>query len=208
MTITARRATRWVVGFALVVGTFVVAGSVFGAAAPAQAHNYLISSTPTVGGTLTTLPAQFEVTTNGPLLTLGGSTSGFALEIRDAAGLYYGDGCVTVSGPSVLATAALGAPGNYTIIWQVVSTDGHPVSDEFPFTWAPIGNQPVSVGSSTLPDCHGTANLTAPQASAAPSVNRESKANLGDVLWIAGTIGAIAVAALLTILLLGRKKKA
>jgi methionine-rich copper-binding protein CopC len=184
----------------------VLGGGLFGPVAPAQAHNYLISSTPTVGGTLTELPSQFEVTTNGPLLTLGGSTAGFAMEIRDAAGLYYGDGCVSVSGPSVLTTAAIGAPGSYQIIWQVVSTDGHVVSDEYPFTWAPAGQQPVSVGSSTPPDCHGTASLTAPQASAAPSVNRESKANLGDVLWIGGAIVAVALAALVTILVLGRKK--
>jgi methionine-rich copper-binding protein CopC len=139
------------------LGALVVVAPVLGAAAPAQAHNYLVSSTPAAGQTLTELPERFEVTTNGPLLTLGGSTGGFALQVKDAEGRFYGDGCVTVEGPTMSTAAALGAAGTYTVIWQVVSSDGHTVSDEFTFDWAPAAGQTASTGSATVPDCNGTA---------------------------------------------------
>jgi methionine-rich copper-binding protein CopC len=122
-------------------------------AGPAQAHNYLVSSTPEEGGTLTELPDRFEITTNGALLNLGGSTGAFALQVTDADGLYYGDGCLDVTGPSMSTAAALGAPGTYTVQWQVVSADGHSVSDEYAFDWAPSTAGQESTGSATTPVC-------------------------------------------------------
>lgn len=201
MTANATRA-----GLVAAIGALVVAGPVLGIASPAQAHNYLVSSTPSAGETLTELPEQFEITTNGPLLTVDGSTGGFALEVRDAAGRYYSDGCVTVEGPSMTETAALGAAGTYTVLWQVVSADGHSVSGQYDFTWAPAAGQPLSAGSPTPPDCNGTNSVPAPAASTAPETPR-ANARLRDVLWIGGAIGAILVAALVTLLVLGRRAK-
>lgn len=188
------------------IATLVVAVPVLGSSSPAQAHNYLVSSTPASGETLTTLPDTFEIRTNGPLLSLGGSTGGFALEVRDAAGSYYSDGCVTVQGPSMTEKAALGAAGQYTVLWQVVSTDGHTVSGQYDFTWAPAEGQAVSTGSATPPDCNGTAGGDAPAPTGTAEQPR-ANADLGDVLWIGGAIGAVLVAALVTVVVLGRRRK-
>ncbi len=59
----------------------IAGGAVLGLAAPASAHNYLVSSTPQVGGTLTALPDRFDITTNDRLLEIGGSDSGFAFRV-------------------------------------------------------------------------------------------------------------------------------
>jgi len=189
---------------ALVVGAAVVAVPVLGFAAPAQAHNYVVSSTPAQGETLTELPAQFEVTTNSPLLTLGGSVAGFAMEVKDAAGLYYGDGCVAVLGATLSETAALGAAGDYTLLWQLVSEDGHTVSGEIGFTWAPPADFVPSEGTATAATCGNEA--AAPVASAPPE--KRANADLTDVLWIGGAIGALLVAGLVTFLVVTRRKKA
>jgi methionine-rich copper-binding protein CopC len=193
------------IGFAALV----IGASVLGSSAPAEAHNYLIASTPAADSTITTLPAQFEIKTNEPLLTAGGSTSGFALEVRDAAGLYYGDGCVTVSGPSMFATPTLGGAGVYTVLWQVVSPDGHSVSDEYTFTWAPSVDQTVAVGSATPPTCNGTLNGAAAPGPKVPtsSDSRSTRANLNDVLWIGGAILAVLIAGLVTFIILGRRQR-
>lgn len=190
---------------ALAAATLVVGGSLLATASPAQAHNYLVSSTPAAGQTLTELPERFEITTNGPLLALDGNTSGFALEVRDAAGQFYTDGCVAVAGPSMTETAALGAAGTYTVAWQVVSSDGHTVSGEFDFDWAPAAGQPATEGSATPPTCNGTAQVgsTPPAAPAAPRAN----ADLADLLWIGGAIAAILVAAAVTLLVVSRRQK-
>ena len=194
------------IAIALAVVATVVAPAVV-VATPAQAHNFLVSSTPSSGEVLTRLPREFIITTNGPLFTLGHSTNGFAMEIRDTAGQYYGDGCLAVSGSSMSQAPALGAPGGYTVLWQLVSSDGHTVSGEYPFTWAPDAGQPVSVGASIPPDCHGTTGGQAPNPNptAAATDSRTSSANLSDVLWIGGAIAAVLLAALVTFLVLGRR---
>jgi methionine-rich copper-binding protein CopC len=114
------------------------------AAAPAWAHSAIVASTPEEGETLTALPEAFSVTANETLLDLGGQGV-FQLQIRDAGGGYYGDGCVSVVDATMSAEPTLGASGEYTMLWQVVSADGHPVSGEIPFTWAaPDGFEPAA----------------------------------------------------------------
>ena len=137
------------------LGAALIVASVFAFATPAVAHDGLVTSTPTAGETLTALPDAFSVTMNDDLLDLEGEGSGFGLLVRDAAGRYYGDGCVTVDGPTLSASAVIGEPGEYTVIWQVVSSDGHPTSDEFTFTWAPQGDVEAAAGSAQAGDCNG-----------------------------------------------------
>jgi methionine-rich copper-binding protein CopC len=189
-------------------GILVTVGCLLGIAGPAQAHNYLVSSNPSAGEVLTKLPADFSVTTNGVLLNVSASNAGFALQVRDSKGLYYGDGCVDVSGPGISAKAALGAPGAYTIIWQVVSTDGHPVANRFDFTWKPAAAEKESVGSTKAPDCHGTlkpdADGPVDVAPAAPAVTDET---LSTALWIGGAVVAVGLAVVVTILVTSRKKR-
>jgi methionine-rich copper-binding protein CopC len=189
---------------ATALGALVGVAAGRGLAAPAQAHNYLVSSTPAEGATLTELPAQFSVTTNGTLLSLDGSVNGFAMEIKDADGLYYGDGCVTVSGATMSEPAALGAAGDYTMLWQLISTDGHTVSGEVNFSWAPAAGVEASDGAAAPATCGNEAG--APVASG-PQEARPN-ADLDDVLWIGGAIGAVLLAGLVTFLVVTRRRKA
>jgi methionine-rich copper-binding protein CopC len=137
-------------------------------ATPAFAHDELIDSTPAAGETLTALPDAFSITMNEDLLDLDDEGSGFGILIRDSDGLYYGDGCVSVDGPTMSAEAVLGKPGEYTFIWQVVSSDGHPTSDEFTFEWAPEGEFAAAAGSEEPGDCNGQYVRDAPENAAEP----------------------------------------
>jgi len=190
---------------ALAVGVL-VAGSALGLAAPAQAHNYLVASTPEAGSTLTALPDQFSVTTNAPLLDILEDGSGFALQIVDADGRYYGDGCVTVEGASLSTSAALGEAGDYRLLWQVVSEDGHSIADEIAFSWLPDDPAQVSDGVASPPTCPGS-EAAAPPAAAPTDSAAPANADLGDVLWIGGAIVAVLVAAGVTFVLLTRRTK-
>lgn len=179
-----------------------VAGAVLLAAAtPAQAHNYLVGSTPAEGSTIAELPEAFSVTTNGPLLDLDGDGSGFAIEVTDADGRYYGDGCVTVRDATLSMGASLGEPGDYTLFWQLVSEDGHTVSGSFGFTWAGAA---TAAGAASPPDCGGTA-VREPVSTATPSPRAD--ASLVDVLWIGGAILAVLVAGTITVLIVSRRKR-
>jgi methionine-rich copper-binding protein CopC len=176
--------------------------AVLAVAAPAWAHNYYVSSTPGMNEVLTTLPDEFVVTTNDNLLDLGGSGAGFIMEIVGPDGLYYGDGCVTVSGPSVSMAAAAGPAGDYTLDWQVISADGHTVSGAVPFTWQPAADAETSTaGAASPPRCGSDA--TAPGGNDAPGQGAEESGT--DALWIGGAVIAVAIAVVATLLLLRKK---
>jgi methionine-rich copper-binding protein CopC len=182
---------------------------VLGATSPAQAHNYLVSSTPKAGETLTALPKDFAIITNDALLNIDGTGSGFGLQVTDRAGRYYGDGCVTVSGPEMSTAAALGAAGAYTVTWQAVSTDGHTVSDSYGFSWKPSADFTPSPGSAAVPNCNGTAtvNESASPGSSSTASQIVDSGTLNTVLWIGGAILAVASAVILTLVFTGRKKR-
>lgn len=135
------------------VGCAVLLGCVLAVAGPAAAHNALVASTPEAGSTLTTLPPEFSITTNEEMLDTGDSVSAFLLQVVGEDGLYYGDGCVSVGGPTMSTGAALGPAGEYTIAWRVVSVDSHPVDGQFSFEWDPADDAEVSAGSSAPPEC-------------------------------------------------------
>ena len=191
----------------------VVAAALGWGAAPASAHNYVVGSSPAADAVVTEQPGVFSVTTNDLLLDLGGSGAGSAMVITGPgnAPLYYGDGCGAVSGATVETSAQLGAAGQYTVIWQTVSTDGHAISDEFTFDWQPSADQALAEGVATAPTCNTDAGETdagtplSGDPAAADSVTGDS--TLTTLAWIGGTLGAALLAVGATLLVLRRKPR-
>lgn len=199
------RVRRFALGAA---AALVVVLAALGFAAPAQAHNYLISSTPKAGEVLTVLPAEFTITTNDILLNIDNG-AGFALQVQDADGRYFGDGCVVVDGPTMSTDAALGAPGAYRVTWQLISTDGHTVSDTFDFSWKPSGPFTASAGSTKAPDCNGTLKPNTESSGGTADAQRPvvNANTLEIVLWIGGAVIAVGLAVVATLAFTGRRKK-
>jgi len=137
----------------VLLGCAVLLGSVFAVAGPAMAHNALVASTPEAGSILTTLPPEFSLTTNEEMLDTGDSVSAFLLQVIGEDGLYYGDGCVSVDGPTMSADSALGPAGEYTLAWRAASIDSHPIDGQFTFKWDPADDAEISAGSATPPEC-------------------------------------------------------
>jgi methionine-rich copper-binding protein CopC len=200
------------VGLAAIVVAAALVGPA-GFATPAFAHNVLVASTPEAGQTLTELPEAFSITTNEALLALPGS-NGFALQVRDAAGRYYGDGCVTIVDATMSAQPALGDAGAYTMLWQAVSADGHSIDGEIPFMWAPSGEVEPSASSATPPVC-GEAAAPTPTATAGPppasgeptaAPAEASGIDTATVLWIGGALLAAGIAVAIAIVVAGRRR--
>jgi methionine-rich copper-binding protein CopC len=194
-------------GLALVVATLCWS------AAPAFAHNYVVSTSPAAGSVVTEQPGVVTVTTNDNLLDLSGEGTGSAMQVSGPtdAPRYYGDGCATVSGPSLDAEVQLGQPGEYTVVWQTVSTDGHSISDTFTFTWQPDANQVLGEGSATAPTCATGTEDAAADTDASDTDAADSAADSGstesgtDLLWIGGALVAVLAAIGLTLLLLRKR---
>lgn len=214
---TPRKAARPAKGAAWALAAAVVV-AVLAPGTAAHAHSYLVSSTPEADSTLTELPDEFVITTNEELLDVSGEASSFGLQVRDEQGLYYGDGCLTVAGASMSTPAELGEAGDYTVLWQVVSADGHTVDGEFAFTWAPPTDFAPATGSETPPVCGETGTTEtetqapAPSQTDAPDAEAEAPAEQAEVdlttlLWVAGALGAPAIAVIATVLAMSRRRK-
>lgn len=201
----------------MVLAAAVLGLGVFAGAPAAQAHNYVVSTNPEADSTLTEQPGKIAVTTNDNLLSTGEQNGANAMTITGPNGEFYGDGCVAVTGPAMIMEAQLGAPGHYTVTWQVVSTDGHPVSDEFGFEWQPAADQELAVGVPQRPMCGVAAGGESPSvstpaatpgedSSAAPSTTAPSGIT-ADLGWILGAIGVILAGGLVMLVLLLRQRR-
>jgi methionine-rich copper-binding protein CopC len=200
----------------LALGCGLLAGALtLAAPLAAIAHDELIDSTPTSGQTLTALPDTFSVTMNEPLLALDGSNA-FALQITDAAGNYYGDGCLTEDGATLSTPAALGVAGAYTLAWQVVSNDGHPVSGEIPFTWQPPANAEPAPALAAPPVCGEDPQpvvteqpSSGPTPEPSPSAEAPAASAIDPALvgWIGGGVVAAGLVIAAAILIASRRRR-
>lgn len=131
----------------LVVAVLLGAAATLFVAQPASAHDELIGSTPAAGSSVEALPGELVLTFSGVLLAEPSATD---VVVTDAAGTDLTAGDPTFDGTKLTQplSETAPAPGTVTVIWRVVSSDGHPISGEF--TFAVGGEAPVApVGTET-----------------------------------------------------------
>lgn len=110
--------------------------ALLGSAGPAVAHNELIGSDPPDGATLATSPSQVSLTFDLPLRP-GFST----VTVTGPHSSQWQAGPPAEAGAVVSAPVrALGPAGQYTIAYQVLSADGHPVRGAVRFTLTTPGS--------------------------------------------------------------------
>lgn len=109
----------------------VACGALFvvGAATPALAHNSLVSSDPRNGARLTKAPAAVRLTFLAKL-----DPRATQVTITDPAGTRAEAGRPAVDGRTVTVALRTGPAGQYTVAYQVPSSDGHPVRGKVRFT--------------------------------------------------------------------------
>ncbi|MBT2413444.1 copper resistance protein CopC/CopD [Streptomyces sp. ISL-12] len=108
-----------------------VAGALLATAAPASAHAALTGSDPQQGAVVDRAPARVSLTFSENV-----SMDDDALRVLDPKGKRVEDGApANVSGTTYGVALHSGLPdGTYTVTYQVVSADSHPVSGAFTFS--------------------------------------------------------------------------
>lgn len=110
-------------------GTAVVVVALLATAAPASAHDKLVSSDPASDQTLAEAPATVSLTYSADVLDMGA-----AVVVTDGDGTDWVSDAPAVDGATVTAALDADMPdGGYEIRWRVVSSDGHPITGIVPF---------------------------------------------------------------------------
>jgi len=150
-------------------------------AAAAQAHDALESSDPANGAAVQSVPAKIGLTFDHTPIAINS-----IVRVEDSTGTDQADGAVEIVDNHVTQAVKAGAPaGKYTVVWRVVSSDGHPIEGTFSFT-ANSANAGGSAGSAGV-------------SSAAPTTAAPAQAatQSGQVPWaLVGGIAAVLVLAL------------
>lgn len=138
-----------------------IAGILALVAAPAQAHDALLSSEPADGAVLTAPPTQVVLTFASPQAEIGAE-----VVVTGPDGAAWSDGAAAVAGVTVTQALQRGLPsGEYAVLWRSVAADGHPVDGALAFTLdlpvtpttpsaapASVASPPVATPAQTLAD--------------------------------------------------------
>ncbi|KQZ83971.1 hypothetical protein ASD56_08035 [Microbacterium sp. Root166] len=116
---------------ALIAALLVAFAVLVAPASPALAHDELIGSDPAAGAQLDALPAALTLTFSGAIATDAGAS---VVEVTDAAGTSLVDGEPSAQDNVLTQPLAGEASGAVTVLWKVVSSDGHPISGQLSFT--------------------------------------------------------------------------
>ncbi|MGP3535112.1 copper resistance protein CopC [Microbacterium sp. RD1] len=164
--------------------------AVFAGALPATAHDQLLETDPADGAAVDALPAELTLTFSAELLSDGG---GNEVQVTAADGSALTDGPAVVDGTTLIQPLlASEASGAVSVLWRVVSSDGHPISGEFSFT---VAGAPAPTTSASTPSA---AASTEPEASPEPTMTTlvTSDEEAGMPVWIWAVLGVVAVAIL------------
>jgi len=103
----------------------------------ASAHTQLSKSYPMAGSIVRAWPAQVSITFNEPLLVISGKEINW-IKVLDSRGQRADVGKSMVNGSTVLVPVKkFPLPGIFKVLYRVVASDGHSVSNSFNFTYKP-----------------------------------------------------------------------
>ncbi|HWT32634.1 MAG TPA: copper resistance CopC family protein [Microbacterium sp.] len=169
---------------AVAASLLLAAAGVVVTALPASAHDQLISTSPANGSTVATLPAQVTLTFGEVVLDTDGGTQ---VKVTDATGKVIDAGPTEVQDNVVSQRVNGAAAGPVTVLWRVISEDGHPVSGEFTFT--------VQSGTTS-----------APAPSSTPTATPAAASSASPVIWVVAGIVAAVVVVIVIALLVSRRR--
>lgn len=169
------------------------------AAAPAQAHDALQSTSPAQDTTVTTAPETVSLTLSEPP-TDSDSLNLSIITVTDGTGKTLSDGKVTVTGPTISTKIAQGSNGPYKVLWRAVSSDGHPIEGNYSFTVQGPARADATVSPSATPS-----PAASPPAATVPGQVKPPNDDNGPLT--AGIAAAI-LAAAIGVLYLARRRRA
>lgn len=189
---------------ALVAALVLAAFAVVVTSSPARAHDELLGSDPAAGSSVDELPAELRLTFSGAIAAEPGASE---LRVTDASGAALVDGAPTTQDNVLIQPLAGEASGAVTVLWKVVSSDGHPISGEFAFTVsAPAA--PTATSDPTPSESVAPTETSTPAPTQEPTTPVGGASDSADIWpWILLAVLALAVIAAVVSLLVSRRRR-
>lgn len=151
--------------------------------AAASAHAVLISTSPSIGEIVDGAPTAVTLTFNEDINAVGAQ-----VQVIGSDGKRYDAGRPTVTGRVISEALAGGLPeGTSTVVWSIISGDGHRVSSAFLFS---VGRE--SAGTATADSAVATASLARPRgAETAMAASRALR--FAGIILLLGLLGVVAL---------------
>lgn len=184
---------------AAIAGLAVACGLLFAGASPASAHDELIGTDPASGVTLDASPAQLTLTFSAEIADDPGASE---VQVTDAAGTSLAG--EPAAQDNVLTVPLVGeASGAVTVLWKVVSSDGHPISGEFGFTVTPA-TTPTPTPTPTPTETVTPEPTPSPTETTAP----DDDSTFGEAWpWVLGGLVVVALGGAVLYLLVTRARR-
>ena len=123
--------------------TLLALAMAFTAPISARAHADLLSSDPAAGAVLDVMPESVNLEFAENILIVDGSEEANQILVSNAAGERIDDQTPIVSGANLSTRLDQSAPnGSYSVVYRVVSADGHPIEGSFTFS---VGEEDMNV---------------------------------------------------------------
>ncbi|WP_249354065.1 copper resistance CopC family protein [Microbacterium sp. 2FI] len=202
----APRVFRLRSSLALVAVLLLAAVALLVPVSPAAAHDELIGSSPAADSTVDALPAELTLTFSSVIAPDEGASE---VQVTDAAGTILTDGAPSASETVLTQPLTGSASGVVTVLWKVVSSDGHPISGEFDFTVTGAPTETATPTPSTEPTATTEPVPTEePTATATPAPPADEDSTFGDVWpWILGGIVVAGLGGAVLYLLVSRARQ-
>lgn len=200
---------------ATIAGALLAGAAAVGVAAPASAHDYLVSTSPAGDSTVSEPLSTVSLTFNEPPFSDAGAAIG--IRVSDPSGAVVSQGAVSITDSTLSIAVTPTTQGAYQVEWQNVSGDGHTVSGTFAFTYAgPVAASTVDPSAPATPVPSSVPTVTpspafevpSPSATAGASGMEATTGGFPPVLVGLVTAGGLLVlAAIVTIALLVARRR-
>lgn len=180
------------------------AGLLFAVATPAAAHDEIVSSSPEASSTIGVVPEEISLTFSGEILT---DFSAVIIEVVAADGQNLASGEPIIVGTTVTQAVRPGQAGVFTVRWRVVSSDGHPISNEYQYTveavTAPTSTPTPETTEEQTPEPSATTPATT------PGEMHNGPSGGGELLPVLAVVSGVIVlgGALIVVLMVARERR-
>lgn len=180
------------------------AGLLFAVATPAAAHDEIVSSSPEAGSTIGVVPEEISLTFSGEILT---DFSAVIIEVAAADGQNLASGDPVIDGTTVTQAVQPGQAGVFTVRWRVVSSDGHPISNEYQYTVEAVTAPTSTPAPEATEEQTPEPSATTPATTSGEMHNGPSGG--GELLPVLAVVSGVIVlgGALIVVLMVARERR-